>query len=76
MKNADNTVELQEMATVNTGNHTHVADVIDWCASQINSLCPWQFTNDYLKVLNWFDGIVASQIGHPVKSYWLWTVEI
>ena len=38
MENCNQTVEHWGMAAVKEGNHTHAADDIDWCVSQIDSL--------------------------------------
>ena len=39
METARNTAERLEMAAVNEGNRTLVADDIDWCVAQIDCLC-------------------------------------
>jgi len=58
--NCDKTTRHPEMATVDAGNHTHLADDIDWSLSPINSLCPCQNMNQYPMILNCRCAIVAS----------------
>jgi len=67
MEIGDNTMEHLEMAPVKEGNHTHVADDINWHIPQIDCLCQWQFVNIYPRILNCHHGAVASQLGHPVE---------
>jgi len=76
MVTGDNTAERLEMAAIKEGNHTHAADDIDQCVSQINCLCLWQFVNQYPTILNCHHSVVASEIGHLMELYSLSLVEI
>jgi len=64
------------MAAVREGNRTLAADDIDWCGSQIDSLCEWHVMNYYQVIPNCRHRVVASQIGHQVEPYSLSLVEI
>ena len=64
------------MAAVKVGNHTLVADDMDWCVSQIDGLCEWHVVNFYPVILNCCHCIVASQIGHQVEPHSLSSVAI
>jgi len=57
------------MAAVKKGNRTLVADDIDWCVSEIESLCEWHVVNFYTVILNCRHRIVESQISHQVEPY-------
>jgi hypothetical protein len=76
METCDKTEEHLEMVAVKEGNWTHVADDIDWCVSQIDSLFQWHVVNYYPVILNCTYYIVTSQIGHQVEPYLLSVVEI
>jgi hypothetical protein len=76
MECADKTAEHMEMVAVKAGNHTHVADDIDWFPSKINCHCHWQFMNNFPTILNCLQGVILSQIGHPDKLYSLSSEEI
>jgi len=76
MENGDKTAEHLEMAAVKEGNNTHAVDDIDWHVSQIDWLCQWQFMNHYLRILKCHHGSDATQLGHPVESDSLCSVEI
>jgi len=64
------------MAAVEEGNHSHVADDIDRCVSQINCSYHWQLWNYYPMILNRRHGVVGSQTGNPVEPYWRSLVDI
>jgi hypothetical protein len=76
MESADEIVERPEMAAVKAGNHTNVAVDLDWCVSQIDCLCQWQFVNCFPMILNCLQGIVECQIGQRDKPCSLSSVEI
>ena len=75
METGDKTAERLELAAVNVGNRTLTADHINWCVSHIDCLCEWHVVNSHPVILNCHRRIVASHIGHQVKSYSLSSVE-
>ena len=76
METGDETAERLEMAAVKEGNHTLVADDIDWCLSQIDCLCELHVVNFYPVILNCHHHVVVIQISHKVERYSLSLVEI
>jgi hypothetical protein len=68
--------EHLEMAAVKEGNHTNVADAIDWDVSLIAWHLQSQFVNHYTRMLNFHPDAVASGIGYPVQTYSQYSVEI
>ena len=76
MECADKTAEHMEMVAVKAGNHTHVADDIDWCVSEMECLGQWQFVNYFLMILKCLHSIVACQIDHLDQPCLLTLVEI
>jgi len=76
MENFDRTAECLEMAAVKAGNHSHAPDDIDWFVCQIVCHCQWQFVNDFPRILNCLQGVVASEHGLPVEPYSLSSVKI
>jgi hypothetical protein len=45
METGDESVKRLEMAAVNEGSHTQMADDIDWGVSHIDCLCKWHVVN-------------------------------
>jgi hypothetical protein len=76
MGTSDTTAEHLEMAAVKKGNRTLAVDDIDWCVSQIDSLCKWHIVNLCPVILICCHRIVESQIGPKVELYLLSSVEI
>jgi hypothetical protein len=62
MENGDETAEHLEMAAVKEGNHTHAAIDIDWRASQIDCLCPWQVMYHYPVILNCVTALLRAKL--------------
>ena len=76
METGDKTAEHHEMAAVQEGNRTLAADDIDWCITQIDSVCEWHVVNFYPVILNCCHHVVATHLGHQVEAYSLSSVEI
>jgi len=64
------------MAAVEEGDHTHLADDIDGCVSQIDYLGEWHVVNFYTVILIRHHRVVVSEIGHQVEPYSLSLVDI
>jgi len=66
MENGDKTGECQERGTMKECNHTDTVYPIDWCVTQMDWYCWWQFEKYYLICSNCCKGIVSSHIDNLV----------
>jgi len=61
MENVEKPAEHLQITAVKEGNHTHAADDINQCVSQIKCLCQWQLVNHYPRILNYHHSAGGSQ---------------
>jgi len=77
MGHGGRTGEHLQMEVARADNYTPVVEEIDSWVAQIECLCLVYFQRCYLMLPDCHLGIVGvTQTGHPVKRYWLSSVEI
>jgi hypothetical protein len=66
METGDESAKRLEMAAVNEGSHTQMADDIDWGVSHIDCLCKWHVVNCFPVIVTCRHSVVGSEIGTQV----------
>jgi hypothetical protein len=74
MGHGGRTAERVEMEAAKAGNYTPVVEEIDLWVARIDCLCSVYFP--HLMLPHCHLGIVVSQTGHLVESYWLSLAEM